>query len=323
MKIVFSKGDNYKFNEAGLKTNIKKGSMIDEGDTIHIAQDGMALLRIPGHSLMKLDSGSEVVVDQLPEIINKEEVVEPAILKQIKGAILIEMEKTSDNDTLQIRSKSATMGVRGTKFLVATAEDVTLAVNEGTVEIQNESGNADFVTKSESMVVENGRNFTGRQKHAALSDINWDVRSERATKWKEVRSKFRENFKKRRKDWKPNKERYQKFKKRWQERKTQSNERIKKLMRDPKVRKRVEDFRERRKKRNERRMEKPASKNRPRLDDRMREKVDRLKEGRDRSRQERLQEVRKRRRKRLRRREIENQIPKSPTGSTHTEGTSN
>ncbi len=248
MKIVFNKGDNYKFNASGLKTDLKKGSLINEGDTIFIASDGLALLKIPGHSHMKLDAGTELSVDQLPEYLDKSsEVVEPAILQQIKGAILIEMEKPSDSETLLLRSKSATLGVRGTKFLVAAEDDVTVLVNEGLVEIKNESGQADFMTQNESMVVENGRNFTARQKIENLKTINWDVTSKNNSNWREARKKFRENFRKKRQRWKSNNLRYESFKKRWQEKKARYQERIQKLMKNPEAKKKYEEIKKQKK----------------------------------------------------------------------------
>lgn len=248
MKIVFNKGYNYKFNASGLKTDLKKGSLINEGDTIFIASDGLALLKIPGHSHMKLDAGTELSVDQLPEYLNNsEEVVEPAILQQIKGAILIEMEKPSDSETLLIRSKSATLGVRGTRFLVAAEDDVSVLVNEGLVEIKNESGQADFITENESMVIENGRNFTARQKIEDLKTINWDVNSKNNSNWREARKKFRENFRKKRQIWKSNGLRYESFKKRWQEKKARSQKRIQKLIKNPEAKKKYEEIIKRKK----------------------------------------------------------------------------
>lgn len=330
MKIVFSKGDNYKFNSAGLKTNLKKGSLVDEGDTLYIASDGLALLKIPGHSLMKLDAGSELVVEQLPAILgdNEKEVVEPALLKQIKGAILIEMEQSSDNETLQLRTKSATLGVRGTKFLVATDEDVTVAVNEGTVEIENDKGQADFLTQSESMVVENGQDFTARQKFAAIKNINWDVDSNKTSQWRKVRKSLRENFRKKRKNWSPNKVRYESFSKRWKEKRARGRERIQKLLKNPKFKKRFERIQKRKREgisrrgtdlRDSRKREKSFQNNQDKIKKRkeLKDKIKQMKRERNRPGANRVREMRRRRRRELERRreDFKKQQP-APSGTS-------
>lgn len=242
-KIVFNKGDNYKFNAAGLKIKLQKGAAIEEGDQLVIKEDGLAVIKIVGHSVLKLEGGTKLNFNQLPEVIGEgknQEVSSPAELTNKIGSILIKMLKESSSESLVVRSKDATLGVRGTKFLVSTDEDVVVAVNEGTVELES-NGNTDFLTKSESMVVENGRNFTARQKLDVFKNMNWDVESQKTSKWKNIKKKFRQAYLKKREKWKANKPRVQTFKKRWEERTQRSRDKIKKLMNNPSVQKKIEE----------------------------------------------------------------------------------
>lgn len=248
-KIVFTKGENYKFSATGLKVNLRKGTSIEEGDQLVIVEDGLAIIKVTGHSVLKLESGTKLNFDQLPQVIGQggnQEVTNPAQITNKIGSVLIKMIKESNSETLVVKSKDATLGVRGTKFLVSTDEDVVVAVNEGTVELES-NGNTDFLTKSESMVVENGRSFTARQKLDVFKNLNWDVESQKTSRWKNIRKKFRQAYLKKREKWKANKPRVQTFKKRWQERTQRSRDKIKKLMKSPSVQKKIKEKRKKRK----------------------------------------------------------------------------
>jgi hypothetical protein len=232
VEAVFVKGFVYKIDKNKKKFQLKKGHFLTKDDWVRTPKNTFAILKINGHSVHRIEQDTLVKINKLPEFDSgTKEIKSGAKLYLLMGTVLSEMEKSFDTDSLIIKSKSTTMGVRGTRFLVSKEKDkdLLLSVNHGQVEIENKtSGSVDFVTEGESLVVENDKTFTARQKYDFQKNIDWDVKNQKPKRqFKKVFENFRKEFKEKRKVWKADKKRVQSLRKKWNTRKEKLKQRIK------------------------------------------------------------------------------------------------
>ena len=216
--VLFSKGINHKITSVNKKRILSKGMKIFADDTIYTEQNGFIILKIDGHSMIRIEEDSQVIVSELP-VFNQEtkDLDEGGSFLLKIGTILVDVEKEFDTEAFNVKTSNSIFGVRGTKFLVSRDSDTLITVNSGTVEVVNTLTNqSDFVEKDESIHIEKDMNFTARQKYKITESIDWNVRAEkRKTKFKNLRANLKREFKKKRKRWKKNSKRTEQFKKKW------------------------------------------------------------------------------------------------------------
>lgn len=231
IKVVFTKGNNFKITSEGKKIALKKNLRVVEDDTITTASNGFAILKIENHSVFRVEEGSELIVSQLPYFFkDSKDIDEGASIIMKTGSAVFEMLMESETETLSIKNKQNILGVRGTKFLVGMQDDdLVVSVNEGVVELSNSSSKQkDFIEKGESIIVEKGLNFTARKRYKFQNDIDWNTESKkRKTRFKDIRKKLRSEFVKKRRAWTADPLRSAKFTERWDKRRERFKERTK------------------------------------------------------------------------------------------------
>ncbi len=225
IKVVFTKGDNFKIeeDEAGGEEAkpLRKNDYLHESHSVATGRNGFVLLRIAGHSNIRLEANTKIVINQLPYFYeDSKEIEREASFILEFGNMFVDMDRKFDTEALTIKSRNSVLGVRGTKFLVGRDEksnDVLLTVKSGQVEIKNNiSQQNDFVLPNESIVVANDKNFTAKQKYKFQNDIDWEINNPKAKKgFKQLSQAYRQEFKAKRKSWKVNKKQRQKLKNAW------------------------------------------------------------------------------------------------------------
>jgi hypothetical protein len=125
-KILFVKGSVW-LN----KKHAQEGSAISYGDKIKTGKNAMAILSVKPGAKIKIKSNTRLVINK-PKTKNKT-TLNSYILKA--GEIFIKAQRTKKN-RYSVRSRSATMRVRGTNFFVSSSkETLWMCVNEGSVEV--------------------------------------------------------------------------------------------------------------------------------------------------------------------------------------------
>ncbi len=243
-KVIFTKGNvikvDYALNEEGKGTALKVGDHLLEGYEVITAEHGMAILKIDGHSNIRIEPNTRVRLEQLPYFYegSDKEIEQGSSFFLKFGTMVIDLVKSFGTEAATVRTKNSVLGVRGTKFLVnndKNENDVLLTVNTGLVEIKN-ADKVDFVGKGESIVVEKDRFFTKKQKYNVNALIDWSVLSKKPKRiYASLNKSFRNEFKKRKQKWTYDKKRIKKQQRMWNVKRNNTLERVRKnkLKRSP------------------------------------------------------------------------------------------
>ncbi len=248
IKVFFSKGDSYKISAKKTKTKIKKGMTLSLSDFIETSSKSFLILKISGHSTIRIEENTKIEIRELPILFDKSNQIESKgnLFLEI-GTIIIEMDKTFNNDALEIETENSIMGVRGTTFLISKdQEQVLLSVNKGLVEIHSKDTNEnDFVEKDESIFVENSKGFTARQKYNFQNKIHWNVNDKKLKKnFSSIKALVKKEFQSKKKKWKLDHNRRKVLKQKWINRKNIWKDRTKALQ-GKKIKSSRKNFRER------------------------------------------------------------------------------
>jgi hypothetical protein len=209
IKVFYLKGSAKVTPEEGESRVLKKGDLVDEGDTISTGENSLIILKIAGHSTHRVESSTILKIDSLPYFFEGSEEIEEGSSFTLKvGTILSDIINKSDVPVHTVKTKSTAMAVRGTELLTSVDESNTwLAVNEGEVEVFNSaSSSREFVDKNQSLVVEGDTRFTKKKRYDWQKNIEWGANK------KELKKQFRANrkarlkeFRKKREKWTQNK----------------------------------------------------------------------------------------------------------------------
>ncbi len=170
----------------GGSSTFKKleGKAISYNSKIRTGADGLAIVSFPEGSKLRVDPNSEIEIGQRESVPkssgNKESTWS---LKIQKGALTVDFKKWSDGETLLVKSKHFSVGVRGTEFLIAKEEDKEegeeqwlVALNEGEVTVFNpESLDHENLRPGEGLVVEKGGLLTAAIAYSWIKNINWNL----------------------------------------------------------------------------------------------------------------------------------------------------
>jgi hypothetical protein len=118
----------------------KKGERLEEGDRIRVGEDTEVILTLKTDTLVHLDEGTEIAVDQLQDnpsggFLSR--------LKLFAGAVLCDVQKHLEQtgSSFEVESGGVVCGVRGTSFEVAkNGNQVQTSTSEGVVEVKSPQG---------------------------------------------------------------------------------------------------------------------------------------------------------------------------------------
>lgn len=178
---------------------LQQGQKVEAGDEIITGKKDLVILSYVNDSKIKIDPGSHVIIEDL----------EPAETGQrltlfVKlGSLMIQFFNPKKNNELQVRTSNASLGVRGTKFLLGLDEadkNLHVSVDEGSVTLMStENDDHEMVSAGESMVMEEGRRLTKPFASQWIRKMNWSMNNnDSGFSQREVRAERTKEFLKRR-----------------------------------------------------------------------------------------------------------------------------
>lgn len=174
-RLVFMKG-NVSFRLQGSKNykKMKKGAVVKTGDVIKTGSDGLAIIKndlmtikLTKNSLLKLNFRSNGRVSARVTRGG-------AIFKVMKN----KLSKKDDLYRLKVRTKSASVGVRGTTFMVYNGEQKNsmTMVKEGIVDFQGYGSNFAVAVNSDKTAMTNQEKKNLKPRNLGLAQkVNWEL----------------------------------------------------------------------------------------------------------------------------------------------------
>lgn len=160
LSIIYQKGP-YLHLRGDLE--IKDDSVL-EGDQFKLKKDAVVIIKGPNETI-KITESSEIKIEKFQK--------KESIISLIRGEILSRV----SGKKYHIKTKVASMGVRGTEFFTTYSDNKTwMCVNKGIVEVKNIKGDKNDVKEGEGIPVIDGK--MGKIKsYEWTKKINWDINS--------------------------------------------------------------------------------------------------------------------------------------------------
>lgn len=245
IKLIYVKGIVQLNDGKNNFVDLKKDEEIYEGDEIITGKDSFAVLRMLDNSIIKIEPLSSFVIETVAPVVNKKSYgITTTLLR--KGRAFFEINNQDKQEVLNVKTKTVSMAVRGTNFLVDTEkEDVWVGVKEGEVEVKDprDSNKREVVLPGEGMKIERGRKFTKPKAYQWLKSVRFKNTDFNIVDsgFRGLRDKRRSEFQNKKENWKFNPQRYQKRKKLWDERKAKFRSKNKDMLNN--LRTRTKSFR--------------------------------------------------------------------------------
>ncbi len=169
--LVFIKGNVQVSQNSKTFKKVQKGTILKSGDTIRTGDRSLAVVKSPRTSFKLIQNSEMTLVFKR----NGKQVVDLE-----RGGALIKLNKSLkkalSSDALTVRTKTASVGVRGTTFMTYSGKEnqSILSVKEGLVDFKGQrSGKAVKVgAKKSTMTNKNNKNLKPRS-FGLQSKINW------------------------------------------------------------------------------------------------------------------------------------------------------
>ena len=161
--------------EVGMPSHFQKanvGMPVEAGETIKTESGALVILTFMDGSQMKLNPESTLVIGAAAE--NSE-------VTLLAGGVFAKIQKQKSGH-FSLRTKSASMGVRGTRFFTAygkagkKGDDVWMCVDEGTVAVETPGEkNPVIVEKGFGVFVPAGKKATEPKPYEWTKGLNWNM----------------------------------------------------------------------------------------------------------------------------------------------------
>lgn len=178
-KVLYAKGDAY-FTREDNRRNIVKGDLLMPNDIVETEADALVVLSFGEDykSKMKVTQNSQVTLEPISEIQDGSDKVRQQSLYVKLGNIVIDyVNKEKKKNRLEIKTKSASMGIRGTRFFVHVTpeEDTVVAVHHGVVAVKHMKNKNLVVLNNKQGVVMSPDTARDRMESPSwFKQINWD-----------------------------------------------------------------------------------------------------------------------------------------------------
>jgi ferric-dicitrate binding protein FerR (iron transport regulator) len=184
--IVYFKGEVLLKGKDNSFKRVNKGQVVALGDMIRTKQNSIAVIALKSGSKVKLNANSAITIKA--ELTKKK----PEKLFLNSGSVFISvLKRVVNKDTkskvkLLLKTRSASMGVRGTQFFASFGKqkdqskrkDLWMCVNEGLVLIKtNKSKKAILVKAGEGVHVKEGTDVSAPRPLEWTKKLNWELDS--------------------------------------------------------------------------------------------------------------------------------------------------
>lgn len=176
LKALVVKGDVY-VRAPGKKkfSRLKKGQSVESRSLIKTEKNSLALLK---NSTMT----TKVIQNSLVKIVSSKKGKSSATISA-GGALFryLKKAKSSSRSGLKVRTRTASVGVRGTTFMVYSGEknNSILSVRKGSVDFRGKSSLSDVNVGAGNSTMTNQRNKNLKPRDFGLQDkINWTLKDD-------------------------------------------------------------------------------------------------------------------------------------------------
>lgn len=182
-KLIYSRGTVELLVSKGGKRmfqRIKVGDVLKSGDIVRTRKDALAILELGGGSKLKLNPLSSITIKSSKK--DDEEVNlnrGSAFINVLKNKL-----KKNTKAKFRLKTKTVSMGVRGTSFFASYGKrvskkshsDVWMCVNDGLVEVTTpKSGQKVKVKAGEGIKVDKGKEISDPKPLAWTKKLNWNM----------------------------------------------------------------------------------------------------------------------------------------------------
>lgn len=172
-KFIFVKGDVLLKRGKDTIKSLKVGSVVKTGDMIQTKKDSLAIIKSENTTLKVIEDS--ILIIEFPEDKDLDITLGEggAIVNYLRGKLHDKL-----NKGVTVTTKSASLGVRGTKFMVYAKGDEysILDVNRGHVAFKGNGSHKDVVIGEKETVMTNAEKKTIAPSASTLADtINWET----------------------------------------------------------------------------------------------------------------------------------------------------
>lgn len=170
--VAFVSGKEAKLVTSKGEIAATKGAILQEADKVITGKKSQVDLVLPNKILLRIDQNSTV---ELREFAQLEGGAQRDRLMLQKGAVFAKVAKLDKKSSFAIQTPTLVAGVRGTQFLTEAGEGGTgkVAVIEGTVGVESQTGEAQEVSEGEQAEVStNGKVTESKLDEATAAKAN-------------------------------------------------------------------------------------------------------------------------------------------------------
>lgn len=187
-KVIFVKG-KVTISHDKKKSFIKKGFIIQNKTTLETMKNSLVVLSLKDGSKIKLNELSKLAVS-VPKDKNS-----PTKTGLYKGSSFFQVLKSKliKKNKFIVKTKNASLGVRGTQFFVSygkkiNSKDSWMCVNEGLVSVRAKSSKKEVLVKSgEGVHIKDNNNVTPPKSLPWTKNLNWSFDSRKGNLENKVR----------------------------------------------------------------------------------------------------------------------------------------
>ncbi|MBI2522506.1 MAG: FecR domain-containing protein [Bdellovibrio sp.] len=184
----------------GQEEVASKESVTAVGESIQVKEGGLAIIELEDRSIVKIEAGSELLIEDLIKEENEDTYVGASSMVLKMGSIFVEVaQKFSDAPSLNIKNtKSVALGVRGTELFAGIDDDngdFYTSVKSGEVEVYDVAmDDSDSIKAGESMVVEQGKKITRPANFEWAKRLRWNSGEDGGSDFRNLRRQARQEF---------------------------------------------------------------------------------------------------------------------------------
>jgi uncharacterized protein YnzC (UPF0291/DUF896 family) len=155
------------------------GDTVFPDDLIYVRKNAWLVLKFGFGSKIKVNSDTIIRVNDLKKKIEQFDPTKINTFTLEAGSVYVDYQNNSQEISMKIKTRSASMGVRGTEFIAAVDNErqaFKVAVNHGLVEVGNTNGGDVVLVGDNSGTTVNFKGKAENPKnHNWVKNIHWDV----------------------------------------------------------------------------------------------------------------------------------------------------